>query len=40
MIQRDEASKRAWFTEGEKHSEFIANNRIYSDEENARLFSL
>ncbi len=33
-VQRDILTKRAWFTEGEKHLDFINNNQTYTDEEN------
>lgn len=37
-MQRDLQSKRAWFTEGEKHLDFINKNQTYTNEENSRLF--
>ena len=37
-VQRDLQTKRAWFTEGEKHLDFINNNQTYTNEENSRLF--
>jgi hypothetical protein len=37
-VQRDPETKRAWFTEGEKHLDFINNNKTYTEEENSRLF--
>lgn len=37
-VKRDPETKRAWYTEGEKHLDYINNNQTYSMEENSRLF--
>ena len=37
-VQRDPETKRAWFTEGEKHLDFITKNHTYTEEENSLLF--
>lgn len=39
-LQRDEETKRAWFTVGQTHSSHIEQSKTYSDEENQRLFGL
>ena len=39
-LQRDEETKRAWFTVGQTHSSHIEQSKTYSDEENRRLFGL
>lgn len=38
-VQRDPETKRAWFTEAEKHIDFIKNNQTYTDVENKQLFN-